>query len=170
VALPFILEGAMGWDATATGLLMTPWPVATACMAPLAGRLADRYSAGILGGIGMAVFTAGLILLAILPTGAAAIDIGWRMAVCGLGFGFFQSPNNRAMITSAPLHRTGGASGMLGTARLLGQTIGATLVALIFGLSGHTSVAALVVAAAFGACGGVASLLRLTPARTPPAR
>jgi DHA2 family multidrug resistance protein-like MFS transporter len=169
VALPFILEGAMGWDATATGLLMTPWPVATACMAPLAGRLADRYSAGILGGIGMAVFTAGLILLAILPAGAGAIDIGWRMAVCGLGFGFFQSPNNRAMITSAPLHRTGGASGMLGTARLLGQTIGTTLVALIFGLSGHTSVAALVVAAVFGACGGVASLLRLTPARTPPA-
>jgi DHA2 family multidrug resistance protein-like MFS transporter len=69
------------------------------------------------------------------------------------------------MITSAPLSRSGGASGMLGTARLLGQTIGATLVALIFGLSGHTSVTALVVAAAFAACGGIASLMRLSPAR-----
>jgi DHA2 family multidrug resistance protein-like MFS transporter len=74
------------------------------------------------------------------------------------------------MITSAPLSRSGGASGMLGTARLLGQTVGAALVALIFGLSGHTTVAALVVAAAFAACGGIASLLRLSPARTPPAR
>ena len=170
VALPFILEGTMGWDATATGLLMTPWPMATACMAPLAGRLADRYSAGLLGGIGMAMFTAGLVLLATEPAHATAVDIGWRMALCGLGFGFFQSPNNRAIITSAPLHRTGGASGMLGTARLLGQTMGATLVALIFGLSGHTTPLALLVAAGFAACGGVMSLVRLTPAGAPPAR
>jgi DHA2 family multidrug resistance protein-like MFS transporter len=170
VSLPFILEGAMAWNATETGLLMTPWPVATAIMAPLAGRLADRHSAGILGGIGMAAFATGLVLLAVLPADAGAANIGWRMAVCGMGFGFFQSPNNRAMITSAPLSRSGGASGMLGTARLLGQTVGAALVALIFGLSGHTTVAALVVAAAFAACGGIASLLRLSPARTPPAR
>jgi DHA2 family multidrug resistance protein-like MFS transporter len=170
VSLPFILEGSMGWDATATGLLMTPWPVATAITAPIAGRLADRHSAGILGGIGMAVFTTGLVLLAVLPVHAGAANIGWRMAVCGMGFGFFQSPNNRAMITTAPLSRSGGASGMLGTARLLGQTIGATLVALIFGLSGRTTVAALVVAAAFAAFGGIASLMRLSPARTRPVR
>ena len=161
VALPFILEGNMGWDATQTGLLMTPWPVATALTAPVAGRLADRYSAGILGGIGMAAFCAGLTLLALLPDHAAPIDIGWRMALCGMGFGFFQSPNNRAIITSAPLHRTGGASGMLGTARLFGQTMGAALVALIFGLSGHTSGTALAVAASIAGLACLASLLRL---------
>jgi DHA2 family multidrug resistance protein-like MFS transporter len=170
VSLPFILEGAMGWDATATGLLMTPWPVATAITAPLAGRLADRHAAGVLGGIGMAVFTAGLVLLALLPVNAGALNIGWRMAVCGMGFGFFQSPNNRAMIMAAPLNRSGGASGMLGTSRLLGQTVGAALVALIFGLSGHTSIVALLVAAAFAACGAIASVMRLSPARKTPAR
>jgi DHA2 family multidrug resistance protein-like MFS transporter len=167
VSLPFTLQGAMGWNATATGLLMTPWPVATACMAPLAGRLSDRYSAGVLGGIGMAVFTAGLLLLAALPVHAGAADIAWRMGVCGLGFGFFQSPNNRAMISAAPRHRSGGASGMLGTARLLGQTFGAALVALIFSLSTGGANPSLLVGAGFAACGGVASMLRLTPARTP---
>jgi DHA2 family multidrug resistance protein-like MFS transporter len=161
VALPFILEGNMGWDATQTGLLMTPWPVATALTAPVAGRLADRHSAGILGGIGMAAFCAGLTLLAVLPEHASPIDIGWRMALCGMGFGFFQSPNNRAIITSAPLHRTGGASGMLGTARLFGQTMGAALVALIFGVTGHTSGTALAVAAAIAGLACLASLLRL---------
>jgi DHA2 family multidrug resistance protein-like MFS transporter len=54
------------------------------------------------------------------------------MALAGSGFGLFQSPNNRAMISAAPLSRSGGASGMLSTARLLGQTIGAALVALSF--------------------------------------
>ena len=169
VSLPFMLQRSMGWGATATGLLMTPWPVATAIMAPVAGRLADRVSAGLLGGVGMAVFTAGLLLLVAMPAGAGAVDIGWRMGVCGLGFGCFQSPNNRAIISSAPLHRTGGASGMLGTARLLGQTLGAALVALIFSLSDAAG-PALLLAACFAAAGGLASLLRLRPAGTPPAR
>ncbi len=163
VSLPFWLQGSLGWTATQTGLLMTPWPVATAIAAPVAGRLADRHSAGLLGGVGMGVFTAGLLLLALLPAGAGAVDIGWRMAVCGMGFGFFQSPNNRAMISAAPLSRSGGASGMLGTARLLGQTFGAALVALIFSLTQQGVKPALLVAAGFSAAGAVASALRLLP-------
>ena len=54
------------------------------------------------------------------------------MTLCGLGFGFFNTPNNRAIITSAPASRSGGASGMQATARLFGQTTGAALVALLF--------------------------------------
>ncbi len=163
VSLPFFLQGPLGWTATQTGLLMTPWPVATAIMAPIAGRLADRHSAGLLGGIGLTTFAAGLLLLAFMPATAGPIAIGWRMAVCGLGFGFFQSPNNRAIITSAPLHRSGGASGMLGTARLLGQTLGASLVALIFSLSSRGVTLALLLAAVFAAFGAGSSLLRVLP-------
>mgnify|MGYP000426248640 CR=1 FL=1 len=69
--------------------------------------------------------------LANLSTGASAFDIGWRMALCGAGFGLFQSPNNHTIVSSAPAQRSGGASGMLGTARLLGQSTGAALVALL---------------------------------------
>ena len=163
VALPFALQGSRGWTATQTGLLMTPWPVATAIMAPIAGRLADRFSAGLLGGIGMAIFTAGLLLLASMPADAGAVAIGWRMALCGLGFGFFQSPNNRAIVMSAPLHRTGGASGMLGTARLLGQTFGAALVALTFGISRQGVTVALLLGAGFAVGGALASLWRVLP-------
>ena len=161
VSLPFYLQGSLGWTATQTGLLLTPWPVATAIMAPIAGRLADRHSAGLLGGIGLVLFTTGLLLLATMPADAGAVSIGLRMGICGLGFGFFQSPNNRAIITSAPLQRSGGASGMLGTARLLGQTFGAALVALIFSVSSHGVTIALFVGAAFSAAGAAASLLRL---------
>jgi DHA2 family multidrug resistance protein-like MFS transporter len=89
------------------------------------------------------------------------------MAVCGLGFGLFQSPNNRQMLAAAPRHRSGGASGMLGTARLTGQTLGAALVALIFGVAPKQGpVIAIAVAAAFAAAAAVVSVLRLTGKRS----
>jgi MFS transporter, DHA2 family, multidrug resistance protein len=169
VSLPFFLQHGLGRSAVQTGLLMTPWPLMTAVTAPIAGRLADRYQAGTLGGIGLGVFGVGVGLLALLPDAPSAANIAWRMAVCGFGFGLFQSPNNRAIINAAPRERSGGASGMLGTARLLGQTIGAALVALIFGLSGQAGTGtALAIAAGIALVAALVSCLRLV--ETPPRR
>jgi MFS transporter, DHA2 family, multidrug resistance protein len=106
--------------------------VAVAIAAPIAGRLADRYPAGLLGGLGLVVLAAGLALLAVFPDGGSAANLIWRTALCGLGFGFFQTPNNRTLLSAAPRARSGAAGGMLGTARLLGQTLGAALVAVLF--------------------------------------
>ena len=57
-------------------------------------------------------------------------------ACAGLGFGFFQAPNNRSMLSAAPLARSGAAGGMLAAARLMGQTIGAILAAISFRIAG----------------------------------
>jgi DHA2 family multidrug resistance protein-like MFS transporter len=130
VSMPFYLENHFGYTAVQIGLLVTPWPIAVAFAAPLAGRLVERYPAGLLGGIGLFIFAAGLASLAFMPEAASPLDVAWRMALAGAGFGLFQTPNNRTMIAAAPRERSGGASGMLGTARLLGQTVGAALVAL----------------------------------------
>jgi DHA2 family multidrug resistance protein-like MFS transporter len=169
VSLPFFLEHGLGRTAVQTGLLMTPWPLMTALTAPFAGRLADRHSAGILGGIGLAVFGVGIASLAILPSGPSAANIIWRMALCGFGFGLFQTPNNRAIINAAPRERSGGASGMLGTARLLGQTVGAALVALLFGLSGQAgTTTALSIAACIALVAAAVSCIRLVEKRARP--
>ncbi|MFO1023827.1 MAG: MFS transporter [Acetobacteraceae bacterium] len=132
VSMPFLFQHRFGLDQVMTGFLMTPWPLIVAVIAPFTGRLADRYPAGLLGGLGMAVMSSGLLAMALLPDHPTTLDIVWRMALCGLGFGFFNTPNNRAIITSAPPARTGGASGMQATARLLGQTSGAAVTALVF--------------------------------------
>jgi len=134
VSLPFLFENTFDLGQVRTGLLMTPWPLVVAVIAPWTGRLADRYPVGILSGVGLTVLAVGLGLLSLLPAHPTAWDIAWRMLICGLGFGFFNTPNNRAIITAAPRQRTGGASGMQATARLVGQTTGAALVALVFGL------------------------------------
>jgi MFS transporter, DHA2 family, multidrug resistance protein len=132
ISMPFLFQHRFGLDQVMTGLLMTPWPLVVAVIAPFTGRLADRYPAGLLGGFGLAVMACGLLAMALLPANPTPWDIVWRMTICGLGFGFFNTPNNRAMIMSAPPIRTGGASGMQATARLLGQSTGAAVVALMF--------------------------------------
>ncbi|CFR20297.1 MULTISPECIES: MFS transporter [Yersinia] len=167
VALPFFLQSVLGRDEVATGLLLTPWPLATMVVAPIAGRLVERYHAGLLGGIGLAVFASGLFLLALLPQNPTDLDIIWRMMLCGAGFGLFQSPNNHTIISAAPQHRSGGASGMLGTARLLGQTSGAALVALMFNLfSTNGTHASLILAGCFASIAALVSLLRVSQKRS----
>lgn len=162
-SLPFFLQNTLGKNEVETGLLLTPWPIATMLMAPLAGRWVEKIHPGLLGSIGMGIFATGLFSLSLLPEDPAAGDIVWRMMLCGGGFGMFQTPNNSTLISSAPANRSGGASGMLGTARLVGQTTGATLVAMIFGLvkdnSTHTC---LLLAAGFAVAAGVISSLRLS--------
>jgi MFS transporter, DHA2 family, multidrug resistance protein len=165
VALPFYFQDVIGRSQVETGLLITPWPVTVAMIAPIAGRLADRYPAGILGAIGLTVLSLGFVLVALLPAEPGDGNIIWRIIVCGLGFGFFQSPNNRAIVSSAPRERSGGAGAIQSTARLLGQTIGAALVALVFGYAGPTGetspVVAILLAALFSAVAAVASVSRL---------
>ncbi|SFL33735.1 MFS transporter [Methylorubrum salsuginis] len=135
VALPFYFHDGLGLSVAQTGFLMTPWPLAIAVAAPLSGRLADRYPPGLLGALGLLLLASGIAALALLTREATTLDIGWRLTLAGLGFGLFQSPNNKIIITSAPRDRSGGASGMQSSARLVGQSLGAALVAVAFGLS-----------------------------------
>lgn len=165
IALPFLFLDAYGLPPLEAGLLITAWPLTIVVVAPLVGHMIGRFDDGLLGGIGLGIFAAGLALLAGLPQQPGHADIIWRLIVCGTGFGLFQSPNNHTIVTSAPLHRSGGASGMLGTARLTGQTLGAVIVAVIFSVAdahnGQGPFIALCLAAAFSAIASVFSTLRV---------
>lgn len=162
VSIPFFFQQVLDRGDVETGLLLTPWPLATMFFAPLAGRLMEKINAGILGGIGLAVFAAGLFLLATLPHDPTNWDIVWRMLIGGAGFGLFQTPNNSTIIAAAPAARSGGASGMLGLARLLGQTSGAAFAALMFAVfPGHSMHASLIMGGCFAGVAAVISCLRI---------
>ncbi len=166
VALPFLFQAAGGASAIGTGLLMTPWPLTVAVVAPLSGRLSDRYPAGVLGGLGLAAMATGLVLLATLPAAFAWWDVAWRMSLAGAGFALFQAPNNRLMLAAVPRERSGAGSGMLSTSRLFGQTLGAALVGVVFHATeaaGPTrgAVVSVLVGAGFAVGGTVLSAARL---------
>ena len=167
VVLPFLFLDAYGHTPVQAGLLIMTWPLAIVVIAPVVGRLIGRIPDGLLGSLGMGLLALGLFLLALLPAHPSDADIVWRMAISGLGFGLFQSPNNHTIVTSAPLHRSGAASGMLGTARLTGQTLGALLVAMIFSFSnphnGEGPALALQLGAGFALLACVFSGMRLKP-------
>jgi DHA2 family multidrug resistance protein-like MFS transporter len=160
IALPFHLQ-RIGYSAVEVGLLITPWPIGTAIFAPIAGRLSDRYPAGLLGLIGLIAFAAGLAALASLTATGGIAAVAWRMALAGAGFGLFQSPNNRTIQASAPRARSGGASGMQAMARLIGQTVGAALTALILARAIPGPTIAVWSAAAFAVLGACVSAARL---------
>ncbi|HTJ59411.1 MAG TPA: MFS transporter [Devosiaceae bacterium] len=161
VSLPFFFIHGLGYSDVETGLLMTPWPVATAIAAPISARLSERWSGARISGIGSLIFALGLASVAVLPAHAAIWDIVLRLAVTGAGFGLFQSPNNKVMFSSAPRNRSGGASGMQSTARLTGQSVGAAMAAIIFGLTASYNLGlSMGVAAVFAVAAAILSIWR----------
>lgn len=162
LAMPFLLVSEMGRSPTATGLLMTPWPAVILGVAPLAGVLSDRHRPDAIGTVGLALFSAALAVLAMLPRDASSVDIVWRVALCGVGFGLFQTPNNRLLISCAPKERSGAAGGLMTMARMIGMTLGAALATILLDLKGTAgALTALVVASVAAGGGFIVSLLRL---------
>lgn len=163
LSTPFRLTHQFGLSPAEVGAAIAPWPLTNMVVAPLAGWLSDRIPAGLLGGIGMAISILALALLAALPADAGYVQIAWRMALCGSGFGIFLPPNARLIIGSAPRERAAAAGGLVSTVRLLGQTTGATVVALLLALGVGAGAAPSLVAAGLAVIAALCSIARLRP-------
>ncbi len=163
IALPFLYLNGYHLSAISTGLLMTPWPLATMIVSPIAARYVERHNPGTTAAVGMAVFIVGVLLLLFTGSNPSEWKIAWRMAICGVGFGMFQTPNNIVMVMATPVNRSGGAGGMQSTARLVGQTLGATIVSSVFALLAHETTAisvCLYISVGFALCAGIFSYTR----------
>jgi DHA2 family multidrug resistance protein-like MFS transporter len=132
ISLPFALQTVLGYSPLQFAMLLLPWLLASAAIAPFAGHLADRFNSSRLAAIGMGIFGIGLLCTAFMGRDPAPFDIAWRLTLCGIGFGIFQSPNNRSIQGSAPRDRSGATQAIQAVARVTGQTVGATIVAVVF--------------------------------------
>ncbi len=161
IVLPFLITRSHGFGAYEIGFLIALWPAFMALSAPLAGPLSDRLSPALLGSMGLSVLALGMVCLAIVPHDATVLDLAWRIALCGIGFGFFQSPNLRALMHNTPPLRSGAASGVVAITRLVGQLGGAGISTASFAISTEGAAIALWVGALLSLLGFFFSTLRL---------
>lgn len=135
VSLPFYFHGVLGYSYGDIGILLGAWSIGVAFMAPVAGFLSGRFSIAVLCGIGASFMALGTVWLMLMPISTAFSWLLVAMLISGVGFGFFQTPNNRALLAGVPRQRSGAAGGLQATTRVFGQSFGTALVALSFGVS-----------------------------------
>jgi EmrB/QacA subfamily drug resistance transporter len=143
--LPIYLEQLRGFGAAKTGILMTPFPLVVAVVAPISGAMADRIGTRGLAATGMTVLCVGLLLMSRLDEHTSLFGVIWPQLIAALGMALFQSPNNSAIMGAAPKDRQGVAAGMLATGRTMGQSISVAIAGAVFvGLGAATAGRALV--------------------------
>jgi len=125
--IPFYLELVKGYPTEQVGLLMAVFPVSMGLVAPASGALSDRFGSRVISLIGLVVIVLGCLALSTLTVETTMLGYILRMAPLGIGVGMFNSPNNSAIMGTAPKHRLGVASGLLSLSRTLGQTSGIPL-------------------------------------------
>lgn len=160
LVLPFYLLFVAGLSELQMAVTLSVWPAATAILAPIMGRLADRIPAGATGAAGLGVMALGFVLVAQITDTSTPVDIALRLAICGIGFAVFQTPNNRLIMLAAPRARSGAASGSLSIARQFGRAIGTAIAAFALLVDPAASLSAMMVAAAIAGLGALASVGR----------
>ena len=131
--LPFYLEDLRRFSTDMSGLLLTPIPLTVSLVAPISGRLSDRFGSRALSSTGLAISAVGLWLLTGLGVDSSIFSIVSRLVVTGIGIGLFQSPNNSAVMGAVPAERRGIGSGFLATVRVVGQSLSVAVAGAVFG-------------------------------------
>lgn len=122
--LPFYLMQGRGLSPAEAGLVLTAQPIVMAVVAPISGAASDRIGTRWPAIVGMAVMAVGLSLLSRVGVSTPMAEVALGLAVVGLGTGVFISPNNSALMGSAPREAQGVAGGILATARNVGMVLG----------------------------------------------
>ncbi len=130
--MPFYLENVLGYDPRQVGFLLAVVPIVLGIAAPISGGLSDRFGTRPIAVIGLTLLAVGYAALRTLTTQTTALGFILRFLAVGLGMGVFQSPNNSAIMGSAPRERLGVISGTLAISRTMGQTTGIALLSSIW--------------------------------------
>jgi len=125
------LQSVRGLSAQTTGMILVIQPVVQALFSPISGRLADRYPPAHIATIGMAICTVDLMIAVFLTATTPMPLIYIILALIGLGFGLFSSPNTTAVMSSVGPKHYGIASSLMATMRGAGMLTSMTIITAI---------------------------------------
>ncbi|MBI1877052.1 MAG: MFS transporter [Chloroflexi bacterium] len=132
ILMPFYLENMLGYSTRQVGYMMAIVPIALGIAAPIAGSLSDRLGTRPITIVGLLALAIGYYGASMLTAQTGVLGYVLRLLPIGIGMGIFQSPNNSAILGSAPRNQIGVVSGLLSTARTLGQTTGVAILGAIW--------------------------------------
>ncbi|WP_295725491.1 MFS transporter [uncultured Methanobrevibacter sp.] len=130
--LNYHLQYIKGFDSQSAGMVLLVAPLCQVVLAPIAGRLSDKYVPQILAAIGMALGTISLFLFSFLSAETPIEFLIMSMIIYGVGFGLFSPPNTNVIMSSVPPKDTSVASAAVSTMRTVGQAMSMGILTLIF--------------------------------------
>ena len=130
--LNYHLQYIKGFDSQSAGMVLLVAPLCQVVLAPIAGRLSDKYVPQILAAIGMALGTISLFLFSFFFFFSPIEFLIMSMIIYGVGFGLFSPPNTNVIMSSVPPKDTSVASAAVSTMRTVGQAMSMGILTLIF--------------------------------------
>ena len=130
--LNYHLQYIKGMDSQTAGIILLAAPLCQVILAPIAGRLSDKYVPQILAAIGMGLGTVSLILFSFLNEATTIEFLIISMIIYGVGFGLFSPPNTNVIMSSVPPKDTSVASASVATMRTVGQAMSLGILTLVF--------------------------------------
>jgi EmrB/QacA subfamily drug resistance transporter len=130
--VPYYIVNTLGYTAQSGGLLLTTCPAATALIAPLAGKLSDRFGTARLSSFGLGVEALGLWSIAQLHSNSPTLIVILALSLVGVGLGLFQAPNMSFVMGAIPREQQGVAGSMTQMMRTLGVVLGVTGASMLF--------------------------------------
>ena len=130
--LNYHLQYIKGFDSQTAGIILLVAPLCQVVLAPIAGRLSDRFVPQILAAIGMGLGTVSLFLFSSLNAGTSMEFLIVAMVIYGVAFGLFSPPNTNVIMGSVPPKDTSAASAAVATMRSVGQAMSMGILTLVF--------------------------------------
>lgn len=135
--LSLYLQVVKGFAPVHAGLILVIQPAVQALLSPLAGVLSDRFNAAAMATLGMAMCGAGLLGLGYIDAASEVWVIGGLLALMGLGFALFASPNMSVIMGSVAPKDYSIASSLVATMRTFGMSLSMGIATVVFGFLLH---------------------------------
>jgi len=128
------LQDIRGISAQYAGFILLIQPIFQAVFSPLSGVISDRVEPRYVASLGMTLITISLFFLSFLGMNSPLALVVLLLSIIGIGYALFSSPNANSIMSSVEPKQYGVASGILSTARTVGQSFSMAITTLIISL------------------------------------